>query len=34
MGFDMSGPFELECWSKGHGTHNAPLFQPREISLP
>ena len=34
MDFNLSGPFELECWAKGNGTHNAPLFPTREISLP
>ena len=34
MGFNLSGPFELECWAKGNGTHNAPLFPAGEISLP
>ena len=34
MGFNLSGPFELECWAKGNGTHNAPLFPAEEISLP
>ena len=34
VGFDMTGPFELGCWAKGHGTHNAPIFQTGEISLP
>ena len=34
VGFDMSRSFELECWPQGHGTQNALLFQPGEISFP
>ena len=34
MGFNLSGPFELECWAKGNGTHNAHIFPAEEISLP
>ena len=26
VGFDLFWPFELGCWAKGHGTHNASLF--------
>ena len=32
--FDPSGHFELGCWAKSHGTHNAPFFPAREISHP
>ena len=34
VSFDLSGPFEYECWAKSHGTHNAPIFPAGEISLP
>ena len=34
MGFSLSRPIEWGCWSKSHGTHNAPFFPAGEISLP
>ena len=33
LGFDSFGPFEWRCWSKIHGTHNAPLFPSGEFDL-
>ena len=32
--FDLFRPSEWGCWAKSHGTHNAPLFQAGEFSLP
>ena len=34
MGINLPGPFEWGRKVISHGTHNAPLFPTREISLP